>query len=352
MRRHVTRRRRRKPNRSTSRRKIRGCTRLMLFAPLLLGLAVHGTTPSRALGDMSIREAQTFEFMHFAGAAVLALAFTPDSRFLASGLDDGRVLLLDVEEETVHRELPTHSGPVTSVAVSPDGRWLASSGEDGWVHVTDLTDQEVSFSLSHDGIVYEAEFSPKGTYLATAGESRLVRMWVVATWAERTAFAGHTGTVFALGISPAEDLMIIGAGEPDYPSIRLWDLNTGEELVNDLYEGRVHDIEYSPRARDRHATISSTQRIMTLWDVDREAYLHIIAPYAGAINDADYSSLGNTLVAVCDDGTFFFTTMPHWTAKRTIQFDAPLLAVSFADSRHYIACSDDAGNVYLVFVPS
>ena len=321
---------------------------LLLVAPI----ASNAQESPPPIGDMSIRNAEVFEFAQFAEAAVCALAFTPDSQAVVCGLDDGRVLMLSVEDGSLIRELLAHTHSVTSVAVSPGGQWIASSSRDGSVHVTDLTDGGETRALQHSAAVHDVEFSPLGTYLASAGQARCVRLWEVATWRERDPIRGHTGTIYALGISPAEDLIVTGSGDANDRSIRLWDLQSGEELASDFYEYRVHDIEYSPRARDRYATISSTSNLMILWDVDTAAYRHLIAPFGGAVNDAAYSILGNTLVAVCDDGRFFFTTMPHWTKKRTIDFDNPLLAVAFSDSRQYIACSDDAGALFLVYIPA
>ncbi len=323
-----------------------------LVVAILLSLSGAAQTDDGPLplGDMSIRNAVVHNLAAFAGVVVTSLVFTPDSQSLACGLDDGRVLILSVADGDIVRELTTHDKAVTSVSISPDGRLLASSGEDGWVHVTDLEDEANSLSFSHRGIVYEVEFSPQGTYLASVGEERRIRLWDVSMWDELESITGHTGTIYALAISPAEDLIVTGAGGSD-PSIRLWELVTGEQLHNDLYEGTVNDIEYSPRSRDRHVTVASSQRMLTIWDVDAGDMLHIIGPFGGKMNDTAYSSVGNTLVAVGEDGTLFFTTMPWWTEKRRIVFDEPLVAVAFSPSLQYIACSDASGNVFLLYIP-
>jgi WD40 repeat protein len=320
-------------------------------AVLALSISVSGQADGgpAQINDMNIRRAEVHEMAAFPDA-VTTLAFSPDSLFLACGTDVGRVLLMDPTDGTVLSELHPHSDAVTSVGFSPDGRWLASSGEDGWVLVSDLTDEAGSFSLSHRGAVHDVEFSPRGTYLATVGEERRVRIWETETWEEQDSIDGHTGPIFALAISPEEDLIVTGAGGDD-PSIRLWDLATGAELQNDLYEGIVHDIEYSPRIRDRHASIAGTQPMIRLWEVDRGSMLHNIGRFVGGVQDVAYSSAGNALVAVSEDGTLFFTTMPSWTERRRIGFDAALSAVAFSDSRQYIACSDTSGRVYRVSVP-
>jgi WD40 repeat protein len=324
---------------------------MVMLTVLTCCATVAGDDGPPAIGDIGIRSAVVHHLASFTDVAVTSLAFSPDSLVLGCGIDDGRVLLVDVVDGSIIAELPQHLDAVTSVCFSPDERWLASSGKDGWVHVTNLDDEADSFSLLHRGGVHEVEFSPQGTYLATVGEERRVRIWEVETWEELPAIEGHTGTVFALAFSPAEDLIVTGAGGDD-PSIRLWDLTTGDELQNDLYEGTVYDIEYSPRTRDRHASIAGSQPMIRLWEVDRGAMRHNVGSFQGPVSDVAYSSLGNTLVAVSEDGTLFFTTMPSWTERRRIAFDEPLTAVAFSPSRQYIACGDARGNLYLLYMPS
>ncbi|MFC2106186.1 WD40 repeat domain-containing protein [Candidatus Bipolaricaulota bacterium] len=323
---------------------------LVVLLSLSIPVMAQGDSGPSPIGDMGIRSVEVHEFASYANALVTSLMFSPDSLSLACGLDDGRVQVLSVIDGTVLRELASHDEAVTSVSFSPDGRWLASSGRDGWVHVTDLLDETDSFALLHQGVVHEVEFSPQGTYLGTVGESRMIRLWDVDTWDELDSIEGHTDTVFALAFSPAEDWIVTGAGGSD-PSIRAWNLATGAELQNDLYEGTVSDIEYSPRSSDRHVSIAGSQRMIRLWEVDRGSMLHNVGRFQGAVSDVAYSSAGNTLVAVSEDHTLMFTTMPAWTEKRRFTFDEPLEAVAFSALRQYIACSDGAGYVYLLYTP-
>ena len=63
-------------------------------------------------------------------AVVNGLAFTPDSRSVLSGSDDGTLRLWDVERGESLRVMQGYMASLYDVDWSPDGTWLASAGAD------------------------------------------------------------------------------------------------------------------------------------------------------------------------------------------------------------------------------
>jgi len=61
---------------------------------------------------------------------VCALAYTPDSRYLAAGSDDGLLRLWSVKTGSVIRLFSGHRDTIRSIAISPNGKLLASTGDD------------------------------------------------------------------------------------------------------------------------------------------------------------------------------------------------------------------------------
>jgi len=103
-------------------------------------------------------------------SSVNAVAFSPDRKMLASGSDDGTILLWDLETGSQLRALAGHAAPVMSVLFSPDGKIIASMANNGSVIVWDLRTGEKRFSIEGNYLGSNSiSFSPDGKILAYTG---------------------------------------------------------------------------------------------------------------------------------------------------------------------------------------
>jgi WD40 repeat protein len=100
---------------------------------------------------------------------VSALAFSPDSRTLASGGKGGLVRLWDPPADV--GALNPHSDTVHALAFSPDGHYLASGGADRVLHVWDVRERRiVAATAPQQHPISAAAFVGSGTLLFGIGE--------------------------------------------------------------------------------------------------------------------------------------------------------------------------------------
>ncbi len=69
---------------------------------------------------------------------VNSVAFSPDSKYLASGSDDKTVKLWSVEAKKEITTLRGHRDKVTSIAFSPNGKYLVSGSYDKTIRLWDI----------------------------------------------------------------------------------------------------------------------------------------------------------------------------------------------------------------------
>ena len=174
---------------------------------------------------------------------VLALEFSPDSRYIVTGGADGyTVATRTFNGQELYRLL--HEDAVTDIAFNPNGAsWFATVSNDRWVRLWDTTDGEERIRMSQSSFVTAVDISASGQWLTTTGADRTVRVWNASTGTEmfQIPIAGE-GRV--LGFGGDGNSLVAGdkTGE-----INVWDISVMPSPENYLqFNDLVGDMQFSP----------------------------------------------------------------------------------------------------------
>lgn len=155
-----------------------------------------------------------------------SIAFSPDQKYLAVGMDQNVAELFDAETGKSLRSFSFPKGPLGLIFFSPDGSKLFATTTVGHLYFRDLRDGQLfSFSESHSGEVVSFAFAPNGKTLATGSLDRALKIWDVSAGKELRTIRGHGGWVTSLHWSP--DGRYLLSGDTD-GLIKMWDTQAAE----------------------------------------------------------------------------------------------------------------------------
>jgi WD40 repeat protein len=208
----------------------------------------------------------TFNALRYFLNRFRALSFSPDGKYIVCGSNHSMQLWnIETGQEIWERIINGF------VAFSPDGQYIVS-GSDDIVRLWDVkTGAAVSRPFPHPHCVTSVLFSPNGKYIVSGSVDCTIRLWKIDSTrpdneTRLRPSEGHADLITSISFSP--DGNYIASGSKDC-TIRLWNVETGEAAL-DPFVGPSHTdsvtcISFSPDGK--YIASSSKDDTIRLWNV-------------------------------------------------------------------------------------
>ncbi|HNP19621.1 MAG TPA: caspase family protein [Fulvivirga sp.] len=279
-------------------------------------------------------------------AAVKAVAFTPDGKYLLSGSRDKSIKLWEVATGRELRSYLGHESTINDLAVSNDGKFFVSSCADKTAKMWNIATGELiktftgpkdyltSVALSHDnkflvtagfdweaylwnietgklintfkvnpdkGIGYgiNAEFSPDDKYIAFGGDNRSVTIYDIASGEKVKEFKPDVGWCGGCGTFikyKSADQIYSASNKGD---LKLWNISAGT-TVQTYYTNKAEFTSLDLATNNR--ILITTEDSLKIYNAaSKQLELGINLGLDKPITDARFSPEGKTIAVSSDD---------------------------------------------------
>ncbi|MBT9313525.1 TIR domain-containing protein [Leptothoe kymatousa] len=219
---------------------------------------------------------------------VLSVAFSPDGKQLAIGLENGDIELWQIEPQRRKFTTIRHSDdPVTDLAFSHNGQIIASASEDKTVRLWKKDGTPLKTLTQHIASVRAVEFSPDGKLLATGADDSTLRLYTSDGKFLKT-LRGHRAQVKGIAFSPDSSMLASASWDE---TVRLWK-STGES-IRDIrgHNTLVYDVGFSPDGK--YLASASWDKTIKTWTLKGEPITTVYG-HTAQIHSVDFISLNGS----------------------------------------------------------
>jgi len=273
--------------------------------------------------------------------AVLSLAFSPDSKILATGGEDPVIYLWDPVSGELIRSIECHDQPVRYLTFSHDGASVLAAAKTS-ILLFSISGQLIRSYPGNVTHVWNVIFSPDDKYIySTSLQDKFIK-WDTQTARKVAAFEGHTRSV--LSVDASSDGTLLASGSLDQ-TIIFWDAVTMKAVKTiNAHGGNIYSVCFSPD--NRFLISASLDKSTKIWDVPGGTIIHLLEGHEYAVMQAKYSPDGNYIItASYDKMARLWETATGKSIYTFADHSDVLNAALFSPDGNFIATASNDGTV-------
>ena len=237
--------------------------------------------------------------------SVSNLVFSPDGQTLANG-SGGTIRFWDTitgEQKAALTGLPEH---INNLSFSPDGKTIVSVTWGGEICISDtITGKpKKTFTVRMTDSVFSVAFSPDGKIVAIGNSDGIIYLSDLNTSKLKRKLTGHSEDVQRVVFSP-DGKMLASSSYLD-ETVRIWDAHTGEHrLTLTEHTGDIEGLAFSPDGKTL-ASSGSGDGTIRFWDVRTGNEKYAVTGHTDYVFSVAFNPDGKFVASGYSDGTIRF----------------------------------------------
>ncbi|MCD6475160.1 MAG: hypothetical protein J7K85_02705 [Anaerolineaceae bacterium] len=288
------------------------------------------------------------EVVYLPNQSIRSIDISSNGEVVAAGLQDGRIVILNLADGSIVQEFKAHEGPVLSIVISKDNLNLASGGDDNLVKVwTFETGQNRYTFTEHYGHINDLDFSPDSTLLASGSNDSQVIIWDITTGEALKIYDPQLGSITSLAFS--SDGKYLASGSSDY-STYIFNMTDTETLPFVIPgNNKVRDVAFAPDMSQ--IAIGGDTNSIEIWEfLDEEGayqgYQTLSLPHNYTVKSFEYTNDGSTLISGTWGTVLSWWKMPERELVKEIDRGL-LISTGFINNEPYILSEPTTGSLSL-----
>ncbi|KAG7416015.1 Vegetative incompatibility protein HET-E-1 [Fusarium oxysporum f. sp. rapae] len=272
---------------------------------------------------------------------VRSVAFSHDSKSIASGSDDGTIRIWNAETGKCEQVLEGHSNRVRSVMFSHNSKRVVSASRDKRIRLWNAETGECERVLKgHSDGVWSAVFSHDSKSIASGSDDGTIRIWnaetgkcervlichidgvssVMFSYNSKRVVSAFDGTIWIWNAKKGKCERVLEghggsvnsvvfshdskkvASASDNKSIWIWNTKTGEcEQVLTGHNDYVNSVSFSHDSKK--VASASDDKMIRIWDVETGECERVLTGHSDYVNSVVFSHDSKTVASASNDKT-------------------------------------------------